>query len=344
MKIEDIARLANVSKSAVSLALNDKPGVSEETRKIILDIAKEYNYVPLRKVNKNKKKQTKLIRFLACTSGDIVTDNYQTMPFFSQLISKLADEINHYSYSLLLSTIDKEMISKELKHLETEQASSAIILLGTNLSEDDILQIKEIQKNLVVIDTCFQKLDVDFVAINNYQGGYLAAKHLVSEGHTSIGYAMSQTRMYNFSERQKGFSDCLEDHQLYVNQDFFIEFPGMKITDQLLHETYLKNLHNLPSAIFCENDYIAISLVKTLTEIDYRIPEDISIIGFDDIPEATVISPELSTIHVPIKQIVQATLERISKMIEKKQTHSSCQLINTSLIKRNSVTAHKETE
>lgn len=339
MKIDDIARLANVSKSAVSLALNGKPGVSEETRKTILSIVDEYNYVPLRKIHKkngNDNKPTKLIRFLACKNRDIITDNYQSLPFFNQLIGSLVEESIRYAYSLLLSTVDGASITDELAKLEKEQKSDAIILLGTNLSQSQILEVKKIQNKLLVIDTCYPQIDIDFITMNNYQGAYAAAQHILDNGHTSIGYAMSKSRFFNFNQRQRGFFDTLNKADITINDRFILEFPGMEIQEQSETFAYLKDTSDLPTVFFCENDYIAISLIKTLTNLGLSVPEDVSIIGFDDIPESRAISPELTTIHVPKKQIASSALKRVTEFLSTGLRVNSQLFINTELVERDS--------
>lgn len=336
MKIDDIARLANVSKSAVSLALNGKPGVSEETRKIILDIVEEYNYIPLRKTRKKEPQATKILKFVACKNNDIVTEDYQSLPFFSQLIGSLVEETKRHGYALLLSTIDISSISQDLIDLEAEQPSDAIILLGTNLSEEQISEIKAIQNNLVVLDTCVPNMDADFITMNNFQGAYTAAEYIARNGHQSIGYAMSEARIYNFEERRRGFCAGLEKAGLKMLDKHILKFPGMKIEDQSEKFQYLKNEKELPTVYFCEDDYIAVSLIKTLLNLGISVPEDVSVIGFDDIPEAKVIAPELTTIHVPKRQIAYCSLNAVTEILKGEKVFNSHLLISTQLIERNS--------
>lgn len=337
MKIEDIARLANVSKSAVSLALNDKPGVSEETREMVKRIAEENNYIPLRKSKKKKNMNQKLIRFVACKTDDIVTENYQSLPFFNELLSFIMEEIKKYPYTLSSILVDEDDYIPQLIDIENKQPSDAFILLGTNLSKEQIQDILNIQPYTVVLDTYIKVLDCDFVAINNYYGGYSAAEYLITNNHKNIGYCMGYPRIENFLQREDGFHRGLEEHGLYVNNDFKLAFPAMEINNQSNQFKHLFKLNNLPSAFFCENDYIAISLIKSLQSLGIQIPQEISVIGFDDINESIVLSPELTTMRVRKDIIAQEALKNIIQKLSTEDPNlNKVTLVNTELIERNS--------
>ncbi len=337
MKIDDIARLANVSKSAVSLALNGKPGVSEATRAAILKIAEDYHYVPLRNVKKKETSGNRIIRFVACKNSDIVTDNYESMPFFNELLAYLTSEMKNYPFSLLITAVQTESLEEELKALEEEQNSEGILLLGTNLTTRQINRVKKIQPNIVVLDTCVPQLNCDFIAINNYQGAYEAGSYLLQNGHTKIGYARAQTRIYNFKERERGFMDALHRKAISISEKHYYEFPAMDIQTQTEKFAFLSAKEELPTAIFCDNDYIAISLIKTLNILGIQVPNDISVVGFDNISEAKVVIPELTTIHVPKEEIAREALVRIIEKIKHPLADIGLHtFISTKLIERSS--------
>ncbi len=339
MKIDDIARLAQVSKSAVSLALNGKPGVSEETRATILKIAEDYHYVPLRNVKKKETNGNRIIRFVACKNSDIVTDNYESMPFFNELLGYLTSEMKNYPFSLLITSVQTETLEEELNALEEEQTSDGILLLGTNLTAQQIERVKKIQPNIVVLDTCIPQMNCDFIAIDNYQGAYEAGLYLLQNGHTNIGYARAQTRIYNFKERERGLKKALDTHGVSIHENHCYEFPAMDIQTQVEKFSFLARKDHLPTAIFCDNDYIAISLIKTLNLLNIQVPKDISIIGFDNISEAKVVIPELTTIHVPKEEIAREALKRIIGKIQRPQTDIGFHaFIGTKLIERSSCT------
>ncbi|WP_299095057.1 LacI family DNA-binding transcriptional regulator [uncultured Metabacillus sp.] len=345
MKIGDIAKLASVSKSAVSLALNGKNGVSEETRERIIKIAQKHGYIPRPIIKADQYFQTrnKLLRFVACTNSGIVTEHYESLPFFMELINNIDKQINPSGYSLLVSAVDINMLKEELTRLEQEQASSGILLLGTNLTPEQISIVSTIQRNLVVLDTCFETLNTNFVVMNNVHGAYLAGNHLIELGHSEIGYIESNSRMYNFAMRKKGFLQSLSEHGLTIKKEnVFSLSPTMISSQDGFIEKIRKQSYSLPTALFCEADYMAISVIKSLSELGIRVPDDISIIGFDNIFESQVITPELTTIHVKKDRMAAMAVEKLINQIENNDLDRISMFIDTELVVRKSSTFNKK--
>ncbi len=342
MKIDDIAKLANVSKSAVSLALNGKNGVSKETRDKIIKIAQEHGYIPRPIIKADQYFQTssKLLRFVACTNEGIVTEHYETMPFFTELINNIDKQIGSNGYSLIVSAISIKNLKEEIARLEQEQKSAGILLLGTNLTPEQINIVSSIQPNLVVLDTCFETLDVNFVVMNNIYGAYQAGKYLIELGHKNIGYVESTTRMYNFDMRRKGFLQALEESDLKIAEHNYFSISPTVITSQEEFKIKIKNqINKLPSALFCEADYMAISVIKSLSELGIQVPNDISIIGFDNIFESQVITPELTTINVKKDRIALLAVEKLIREIDNNENDKIKLFVDTDLIERNSCKA-----
>ncbi|EAD2576018.1 LacI family transcriptional regulator [Listeria monocytogenes] len=336
MKLEDIARLANVSKSAVSLALNGKAGVSEETCLHILQIVEENNYVPLRNTNKKMKKKS-TIRFIACKSPNLITEQYQNLPFFSELLSYLSAEIASYPYDLVISTFDATTILEELAEAEKEQPTAGLILLGTNLNAEEINRIQQEYPKIVVLDTHHPHISANFVSINNFLGGYKAADYLLQLAHTKIGYVMGLPRIKNFDERKSGFFARLEEADISVPEEHVFHLSAMQIQEEASVKEAIAELQDLPSALFCENDYMAISMIKMLQSLSIKVPEQVSVLGFDNINESKVITPELTTVHVKKRDIAEQTLALLSKQIKADTNFETRQIqVNTSLIERTS--------
>jgi DNA-binding LacI/PurR family transcriptional regulator len=344
MKIDDIAKLANVSKSAVSLALNGKNGVSQETREKILRIAQEHGYIPrpIVKADQYFQSNSKLLRFVACTNEGIVTEQYESLPFFMELINNIDKQIGSSGYSLMVSSISIENLQDEISRLEKEQKSAGILLLGTNLTPEQIKLVSSIQPNLVVLDTCFETLDVNFVVMNNVYGAYQAGKYLVELGHENIGYVESQTRMYNFDMRKKGFLQAITESGVKIaEKNYFSVNPTVISSQEEFKDKIKDRLNQLPTALFCEADYMAISVIKSLTELGLNVPKDISIIGFDNIFESQVITPELTTIHVKKDKIALLAVEKLIREIDNKEVEKIKLFVDTELIIRKSCKAIK---
>ncbi|MGG5318965.1 LacI family DNA-binding transcriptional regulator [Enterococcus sp. AZ072] len=335
MKLEDVARLANVSKSAASLALNGKPGVSEETREFILKIAQQYNYVPMRKHTKVEEDKLS-IRLVACTNKDVITEEYDQLPFFKELLSYIATEASRNHHVLTTNNLPKHHLLEKLTELESHDLSDGIILLGTNLTAAHIAPVNQRFENLVILDTQCNNLNCNTITMNNYQGVYAATRHLVEMGHERIGYIKGLPRINNFYDRRRGFKDALKFYDINPESlpKFYLPAMNLQLIDKNLEkfDAFIADL----TAVFCEDDYIAISVLKTLNSLGYSVPEDLSIVGFDDIPECRVTTPELTTIHVPIKEIAMEAITMIENGLTASKVKKQI-LLNTELIQRNSV-------
>lgn len=338
MKIEDIAKLASVSKSAVSLALNGKPGISTETRLKIINIAKEGGYTPRIQARTDKSgAPSQTLRFVACTNSGIVSEQYAQQPFFMELIRCFEEQCRTNGYSLLFSSVQSDQLEQRIDQLETENESNGIILLGTNLSKEHIRLITNIQPNLVVLDTCFETEQGNFVVMNNRMGAYQAVQHLLQLGHRRIGYVQSDYRMYNFDMRRKGVLACLEENGLSLKESDVFTSSATAITAQPgLIAQFQERKGALPTALFCECDYIAISVIKSLAEAGFRVPDDISVVGFDNIHESMVITPELTTIHVEKESIAKMAVKKLMSMIEDEDRVNMKAFVDTRLVVRKS--------
>lgn len=337
MKIDDIARLAGVSKSAVSLAFHNKPGVSEETRQHILDIAQANGYVPRTlKQNRHLAKSNSVIRFVACKNLGIVTEQYDSQPFFNELIHHLTGYAREKEQTIAISSIPVQSLSEEIRALEREQPSAGLLLLGTDLTPEDIESVRPLHAELVVLDTLYEQVDSTFVSINNYQGGYQAGKYMASLGHRQIGYVESESRLQNFSRRKAGFLAALAEEGLSVDPKHVFALKPMLVAPHAPFGEAFSALKEQPTAIFCENDYMAISAIKTFQEMGLDVPHDVSVMGFDDIREATVIGPELTTVRVRKEVMARTALDLLLKKIEGQESGSVQVLVNTEIVPRRS--------
>lgn len=337
MKIDDIARLAGVSKSAVSLALNNKAGVSEATRQHILEISREHGYIPRTfKTNKVLPKNNTLIRFIACKNMDIVTEHYESQPFFNELIHHLMSYAGEQGHTLVISSVPIQNLKKEIELLENEQPSAGILLLGTNLTADMIESVLSVHKNVVVVDTSLEQADVSIVGINNYLGGYQAGKFLLSAGYKKIGYVQSDVRIVNFIKRKEGFVSALREEGVQLEENLTFSMNPMSVQSQESFKSGIGNVKQLPEAIFCENDYMAISAIKTFQELGIKVPEDVAIMGFDNILEAEIISPELTTIQVKKDVMAKTAMEVLLHKMNNEDFSNVQITVNTEVIVRKS--------
>lgn len=332
LKLADIAKLAGVSKSAASLALNNKPGVSEQTRQRVKMIVAQSGYQPLRR--KNMPKQFDLI---AIKSSNILTEDFSQQPFFQKMLALFSSEIKNFQTRLNIITLTIDDLVSDNYPLIGEGA----ILLGTDLDERSIETVQQIQPNLVVIDTNSATLNTNFVTMDSYQGSFQAAVYLVKQGFQKIGYIGSKDRIYNFDERRRGFEDGLESVHHSIDPANIYYFSPISPAPSKSEIKQLINRKQLPNAFFCEDDYMAIELLKICQQHRIRVPKDVAIMGFDDIAEDQLVYPEISSVHVPIREMVLQTLTTLTKLLDTRLTADVKILVGTRIIERQSTMVSK---
>lgn len=337
--MNDVAKLANVSKSTVSLVINGKPGVSNETREKVMDILRSNGYKRQRSVKGNIIKRTFNIGFFAIKSKNFINDDFQHMPFFDKLLNVLSEQTSSYGGVLIVNTItDNGNLKEELSEIKKKQHIDGMIVLGTEMTREQALDFKSVESNLVIVDTIFPSVDCDFVSIDNYMGGYMAAQNILKKGYRKIGFAGSLAHINNFVERRKGFLECLQQNAVKIrDKDFYSVDPTSLNPQNNEFERIMKDRDH-PEAIFCEDDYIAIRLSKACVKLGVKVPKDISIMGFDDIYEGQLIVPELTTMHVPVEDMSEIALTKLFDRLKGKGSkYSSKTFVGVSFVERASL-------
>ena len=336
LKMSDIAKIAGVSKAAVSFALNGKPGVSDETRRKIFEVIEEEGYKPLRKRKKGG------VRKLASISLIIIRDqngmmnrSYASLPFFDTLISSLSQNVGGFGGQVRTINLDIDHLREELNKNELLKKATASIVLATDLNQYQVGLINAKLRNVIFIDNYFENIATDFVSIDNFQGAYQAGKYIVEQGYRQIGYVASNHTISNFSQRRAGFKQAMDESNIQIPAEFILSLNPTELRGTL--PELLKDKRSRPEAIFCEDDYMALRLLKEFIQQGINVPDDIAIMGFDDIFEDTMVTPELTTIHVPITQIVTQAINQLqSKVADRHWLPQKC-FISTKLIKRESL-------
>jgi alanine racemase len=329
----DIAYQAGVSQSTVSRALRNSPLVNEETRKKIQALAKELNY----KVDKNasnlRSQHTGTLALLLFE--DPTSDDSMINPFFLSMLGCITRATAKSGYDLLVSF---QQLSEDW-HADYEDASKAdgLILLGYGDYVDyetKLKQLKEQETHFVRYGSAEQGQTGVSFGCDNFKGGYDMTQHLISQGHKSFAFlGGADEHCPEFLERYKGHCKALAEAQLTVipeNQIDAIstEGSGSQAALQLLKQGAL------PDAIFCASDMIAVGALTALQKNGYKVPDDIALAGFDDIPVAHLTSPELTTMQQNTKLAAEILVESLIKQIHKQDVTSA--LIPAKLIVRES--------
>ncbi|WP_171000727.1 LacI family DNA-binding transcriptional regulator [Lactiplantibacillus pingfangensis] len=308
MKMDDIAQLANVSKSAVSIALNNRPGVSDETRQRILKIVKEQNYSPQHRLHKAPAKS--ILHFITISPEDH-TQQATKLPFFASLIAEFSVITQQKSIGLQIENLEPAQLADRISTIDEDAPGYfGTIVLATALNRKQVESFTKALKRVLILDAPFKNLSVNAVSIDNYLGGYCAANELLKRGYEDIGYVAAREPYPNYLERQQGFNARLAEAQMKIHLKYQVGSMTMN-QDSDMATIFTKPL---PRAFFCDNDYIAIRLMRLAQQKGLKIPQDLAIMGFDDIGEGRVTSPDLTTVHVPVTTIAKVAVSRLQEI------------------------------
>lgn len=334
MTIKDLAKLTNTSPATVSLALNGKAGVSGTTRERIIKAAEENGYILPKRT---AALPSSIIRLVAVskpnTSG---IHNFRTT-FFAEIINYIQTRCSELNYSMIYSMVPHSDFLQSILNLETIQPSCGIIVLGTYLENSEVPLLQQLPVPFVLLDRNCTIHNLNSVSINNFSGAYLAVENLISRGHTRIGYISSSPNVYNLEERRSGFLSALRTHDLSLAPQDIIPTNSYSSDGVQRLKAALSDRSDIPTAFFCENDYTALSLVSALTQLGYSVPGDVSVIGFDDVPECSLTTPPLSTVHVDRQALATAAVDRLHLLMTSPNITSQSILVNVSIRMRASV-------
>jgi LacI family transcriptional regulator len=335
VRIKDIAEKANVSMATVSLVINGKPGISQQTREKILKIAQELDY-KIPEISNHKTTRKGTIRFLKIAKhGNTVNRDHEV--FIADYTDGLSREAEFNGYSLELNTFKTNDVEKLIDSIK-ESDQMAIIALGTELDFDDIHYFDKLKSPTVFIDTFFDFHNYDFIDMNNVDAVYKIIKHFLDNGHREIGFIRSPVNVKNFRLREIGYKNALkyfkipysEKHVFSVDSTIDGAYSDML---QLLNRNV-----KLPDALFATNDIIAYGCIKALKEKGFSIPEDISIVGFDDLPMSAVMDPPLTTLKVSKTRIGKISMKHaIIRIEERLKMPAEKVLVNGEFVCRKSV-------
>lgn len=307
MTIRELAKLIGVSPATISIVLNGRKGVSEDTRKKVMDGVNAYQYAPpVRKISSDK--DVLLMKY--CKSGMFVEEN---QGFISMIIDSIEGQLWTEQLGMTM-TVAKTELKFALDSIDYSKYCG-MILIATEVMPEDFSFLSSIPIPFVVVDNIVPNHRYNSVCMNNWENVYIALQYCQKCGHTQIGYLGSTTGTENFSQRYNAFLKYIKEFNFqFSSQHEFRVNPTMLGA----HDDFYKILTQkpvLPSCFFAENDTIALGAMKALKEKGYNIPQDISLIGFDDIPYSSISSPTLTTIHVQRKIIGKQSVTQLMQQI-----------------------------
>ena len=336
MKItmKDIARIHGVSVNAVSLALNNKPGVSESVCAQILKTAAETGYLDTKE---------KFVKTYASTNICVLMQTLysQDMDFYGQILVSIVDAAKRDGFDTIIHFFNDDVF--EVPTVVENGRVSGIIVLG-KIRDAHLATLETYAIPVVLADHASLERPVDSIVTNNRLGGYIITRHLIQQGYTKIGFFGELTYSLSIRERYEGYQQALMTHlaaDIEDSQDYqqtYSVLAGIEkaVLSNNVHaiRQLIKARPILPQAFVCSNDKAAISLMVTLQALGYEIPKDIAVTGFDNIAISERIQPALTTIDVNKRLMGKRAVQRLLYIIGHKKSLPEQLSIGFQLIER----------
>jgi len=316
--MQDIADKLNVSKMTISKCFQNSSDVSEDMKQKVLMVAQELGYT-YKKLDKYK--------VVVLTSEQFLS---KQEAFYSTLYKRLDENAKVKNIQLSLVSVKKS--DEEQMHLGFDTTYyHAIIILG-ELSLSYIGLIKSFNKPMICVDFYYDELKLDSVFSNNYQAGYVATNYLINKGHYDIAYIGNIHATMSIMDRYMGFTKSMYVHGLKV-------VPEWTISDRKEHDSNIEFElpEKMPTAFLCNNDHVAYLVIEKLKAKGYSVPEDISVIGFDDVLYSRLSTPKITTMKISRKQMADTATKQLLRRIKSPSAPLSNAVMDCILIERDSV-------
>lgn len=331
--ITTIAQACHVSASTVSLVLNDKPGISEETRIRVLNAARSLGYLSASSPSGKQVYRLSTVGMVVKTEPGLLP---AANPFYSQIIAGVDGACRDMGINLLFAMlpVDRNNHPVDMPTLMENSAVDGLLMVGTFIDRTIHTVLGKRTPPIVLVDGYSDTESYDMVVSDNFRAAYQAVEYLIKHGHQHIGLVGSEPGCYpSLGERRNGYLRALKENgivQTYIANFNVNRSQGEEETIQLL------TANPQISALFCVNDNVALGALRAAQRLNRRIPQDISVMGYDDTYLATSISPTLTTMRVDTLTMGRAAVHLLALRIEKPDAARSTFIIHPALMERES--------
>ena len=329
--IKDISKVAGVSVTTVSRALNGYSDVNEETRKKIIEVAKQLNYSPNTLARGLVMKRSQTIGLLVSgMNRESVKDN---LTF--QVLSGINECVSVRDYDLILFNTDSSrQREKTYTQLCRERKVDGVIIQGIKLDDPYLKEVMESDIPCVLVDIPVETNTVGYVTTDNVLGAKKAVEHLIELGHQNIAMVNGSNQAFVSKQRLKGYEKALKENGIKAQRNWIVDG---EFKEEKAKEVILSLLSSSPeiSAIFCASDLMALGALKACQQQGLVVPNDISIIGYDDILLASYVTPPLTTINQDMFEMGYEAADLLVNMLEGKAKKRH-RILETKLVQRES--------
>jgi LacI family transcriptional regulator, repressor for deo operon, udp, cdd, tsx, nupC, and nupG len=311
--IQDVARRAGVSVATVSRVLNNRDIVSNATASNVEQAIKELNYEPSVLGRNLRTSKSRLLLVLIPSIAN---------PFYAEIIKGIEDIVLDQGYNILLCETDSNPEREEIYiNLVRNRMADGIISLDPAV---DKVRLKELAKKYPIVQCSEYDKDgtVSYVSIDSELAAYQVVRYLVQIGHTKIGLINSDNKYLYARDRYKGYVKALEENNIPINNNWIYNVETVGFVKGQLAMRSLLNQSDRPTAIFADSDVLAIGALKEIHSIGLRVPQDIALVGFDNICLSNMMHPTLTTISQPMYKLGSASASMIIDKIKGKEVEN----------------------
>ncbi|WP_054025989.1 LacI family DNA-binding transcriptional regulator [Bacillus sp. FJAT-28004] len=330
--MQQIADELKLSKNSVSQALSGKDGVSEATRKLIMDTAHRmgYSYTKTKKSGAILGEQPKLKGSIALIASDFA---FSMQSFFGEIYLIIEKEAKQQGYELVIQSIDRVAIDeKRLPPFLLNRSVDGIIILS-HITTAYTKMMLDTGIPAVMIDHHHPNLQVDSILTNNRFAAYEAVRHLAHHGHREIGFVGDTSFSPSYQERLDGFRMAMREFELSVKEEWIC---SQAIEDHAFISNYTRGLERQPTAWFCVNDGLGYFLTSAMQQLGMKVPDDMSIISFDNGYLSQISTPPTTTVDIDLKLYAAKAVERLMERMSEPDQPFTELLLPTKLIVRES--------
>ena len=322
MTNRELAQKLKISPTALSMILNHKPGISEAKRERVIAELTQMGYGD--RIRPAPPKEVPSAPELPANGGGHIClalykrsgKFLEQRPFFLLLLENIVQRAREYGRTVTLATIENDNpdLGEQLHQLSEMQADG-ILLFSTEMRDEDLEPFYDLGVPFVAMDQYFDLLPVNSVSIDNQMGTYLAIRHLVAMGHREIGYLKSDTGISSFQERDAGYRAAMRLFGLEFHPDHVIQVPFSEDMSFFAFQKLLQNGYSPASAYVSDDDILAVGVMRALLSAGIRVPEDVSLVGFNNRPFCELTVPQLSTINVSRASFGSESVDLLERLI-----------------------------
>jgi LacI family transcriptional regulator len=328
LTIEDIAHLSGVSRATVSRVINGSDNVKEATRQRVLKVVQQINFQPNIAARSLAAGHTKMLGLVIPTGvSELFTD-----PFFPLLIQGVSAGCNAVNYSVMLWLAEPEYERRMMQQILYSGLLDGVVVSATLMNDPIVQTLYENKMPFIQIGR-HPSLDVNYVDVDNKQAGREATSHLIHLGRKRIAMIRGPQNMIAGYDRFQGYLQALQDRRIPICQELIADGD---FSEESGYTLMLRLLSANPDAVFTANDGMAVGAMRALREKGLRIPEDVSVIGYDDMPFAAKTEPPLTTIRQPKQQLGSVAVNTLIDIIHHPRSQTRHILLETNLVIRSS--------